>query len=525
MLLARLKKIRIAVSILFFLFTAVLFLDFKSYIPITAHKYILYVQFVPSLLKFVNVLSIAAAGFIFIIILTLLFGRVYCSTICPLGTLQDIAIYITRKFRKKKKNRFRYLRPQNLLRYGLLTLAVIPVLFGSMFVLDLLDPYSNFGKINSNLLRPVLVFLNNSAAYTLESFKNYSLYPFELRTISLLGAGFSVLFLAFVLWMSISKGRLYCNTVCPVGTLLGLISRFSIFKIAIDETKCKGCGICERTCKSGCIDNKTRSVDFSRCVSCFNCFNVCPSEGLTYEKPSKEKETVDLKETDTKKREFIFKTSAYLVGLSGLAFMQQKKVIKSYKKNSVPTFKQNPLTPPGSRGIDHFTSTCTACHLCVSACPAQVLQPAYLEYGLRGMMQPHMDYMTSFCQYECTICTDVCPNGAILPLTLETKKLTQLGKVKFVKDDCIVKTENTDCGACSEHCPTKAVNMVPYKGKLSIPEVKDEYCIGCGACEYACPARPYKAIYVEGNPKHLIAKKPEVKKIDQKVDYKEDFPF
>ncbi|MGE5352905.1 MAG: 4Fe-4S binding protein, partial [Acidobacteriota bacterium] len=248
MSLARLKKVRIAVSILFFLFTAVLFLDFKSYIPITAHKYILYVQFVPSLLKFVNVLSIASAGFIFVIILTLLFGRVYCSTICPLGTLQDIAIYLTRKFRKKKKNRFSYLKPQNFLRYGLLALAAIPVLFGSMFVLDLLDPYSNFGKINSNLLRPVLVFLNNSAAYTLESFKNYSLYPFELRTLSLLGAAFSVLFLAFVLWMSISKGRLYCNTVCPVGTLLGLLSRFSIFKIAIDQTKCKGCGICERAC-------------------------------------------------------------------------------------------------------------------------------------------------------------------------------------------------------------------------------------------------------------------------------------
>ncbi|MGE5432370.1 MAG: 4Fe-4S binding protein, partial [Syntrophomonadaceae bacterium] len=282
MLLARLKKVRIAVSIIFFVFTAVLFLDFKNFLPIAAHKYILYVQFVPSVLNFINIFSIAAAGFIFIIILTLLFGRVYCSTICPLGTLQDIAIYFTRKFRKKKKNRFSYLKPQNLLRYGILALSVIPLLFGSMFVLDLLDPYSNFGKISSNLIRPVLVFINNSVAYTLESFKNYSLYPFELRTISILGAGFSVLFLAFVLWMSITKGRLYCNSVCPVGTLLGLLSRFSVFKIAIDQSKCKGCGICERACKSGCIENKSRSVDFSRCVSCFNCFDVCPSEGLRY---------------------------------------------------------------------------------------------------------------------------------------------------------------------------------------------------------------------------------------------------
>lgn len=524
MLLARLKKIRIAVSIIFFVLTAVLFLDFKNYIPMAAHKAILYVQFVPSVIKFINVFSIAAAGFVFVIVLTLLFGRVYCSAICPLGTLQDIIIYFTRKFRKKKKNRFHYLRPQNLLRYGLLGLTVITALSGSMFVLDLLDPYSSFGKINSSISRPMLIGLNNFAAYTLEHFKNYSLYPYELRTISFLATGFSVLFTAFILWMSVSKGRLYCNTVCPVGSFLGLLSRFSIFKIAIDQSKCKGCGICERACKSGCIENKTRSLDLTRCVSCFNCFDVCPSEGLTYKKPAEEKESAEKKEADIKKREFIVQTSAYILGLSGLAFFQQKK-IKSYKNNTIPAFKKNPLTPPGSISIEHFTGSCTACHLCISACPVQVLQPAYLQYGLRGMMQPHMDYNTSFCNYECTICTEVCPNGAILPLTPEAKKLTQLGKVKFVKGDCIVETENTDCGACSEHCPTKAVNMVPYKGKLSIPEIKDEVCIGCGACEYACPAKPYKAIYVEGNPVHLKAKKPEIKKLQEKVDYKEDFPF
>ncbi|MCU7495036.1 MAG: 4Fe-4S binding protein [Ignavibacteria bacterium] len=524
MSLARLKKVRIAVSILFFALTAFLFLDFKSFLPLTVNKYVLYLQFVPSVLKFINVFSLlAAAGFIFVIVLSLFFGRVYCSTICPLGTLQDLAIYFSRKFRRKKKSRFHYLKANNFLRYGFLAISVIPVFFGSMFALDLLDPYSNFGKISANLFRPVVVFLNNSAAYALEKFQNYSLYPFELRTVSLLGAVFSLFFLALVIIMSVSKGRLYCNSICPVGTLLGLLSRFSFFKIAIDQSRCKGCGICEKSCKSGCIDNKSRTVDYSRCVSCFDCFNVCPSQGIGYLKPFKKKSNSAQKETDYAKREFIFKTSAYILGLSGFAFLQKKP--KSYKNNSVPTTKQTPLTPPGSMGIEHFTSTCTACHLCISACPAQVLQPSYLEFGLRGMMQPHMDYRTSFCNFECVACTEVCPNGAILPLTLEQKKLTQLGKVRFVKDDCIVKTENTDCGACSEHCPTKAVNMVPYIGKLSIPQVNDEICIGCGACEYACPAKPFKAIYVEGNPVHLKAKKPEIKKLEEKVDYKEDFPF
>lgn len=136
-----------------------------------------------------------------------------------------------------------------------------------------------------------------------------------------------------------------------------------------------------------------------------------------------------------------------------------------------------------------------------------------------------MEYGSGYCNYDCVICGDVCPSGAILPIPLEQKKLSQLGVAKFVKENCIVETEGTDCGACSEHCPTKAVNMVPYKGKLVIPEVKSDYCIGCGACEHACPTKPYKAIYVDGNPIHKVAKKAETKQIDQKVDYKEAFPF
>jgi ferredoxin len=124
------------------------------------------------------------------------------------------------------------------------------------------------------------------------------------------------------------------------------------------------------------------------------------------------------------------------------------------------------------------------------------------------MMQPVMDYHKGFCAYNCTKCTDICPTSALQPLVLEAKKLTQLGKVNFIKDNCVVKTEKTACGACSEACPTKAVYMVPYEGNLLIPETDKQICIGCGHCEFACPVIPYKAIYVNGNPVHLAAKKP-----------------
>ena len=131
-----------------------------------------------------------------------------------------------------------------------------------------------------------------------------------------------------------------------------------------------------------------------------------------------------------------------------------------------------------------------------------MIKPAFLEYGLGGMMQPMMDFEKGFCNYDCTVCSDVCPNGALLPLTMEEKHHNQMGQVKFILENCIVFTDGTHCGACSEHCPTQAVSMVPYKDGLTIPHTEVEICVGCGGCEYVCPATPHKAIYVEGIKKH-----------------------
>jgi len=134
-----------------------------------------------------------------------------------------------------------------------------------------------------------------------------------------------------------------------------------------------------------------------------------------------------------------------------------------------------------------------------------------------------MDYHKSFCTFNCTKCTEICPTNALHPLLLDAKKLTQLGKANFIEDNCIVKTENTACGACSESCPTKAVHMIPYKGNLVIPEVTDDICIGCGHCEFVCPTVPYKAIFVDGNPVHLAAKKPE--NVESEIKTPVEFPF
>ena len=136
-----------------------------------------------------------------------------------------------------------------------------------------------------------------------------------------------------------------------------------------------------------------------------------------------------------------------------------------------------------------------------------------------------MNYAAGYCTYDCVRCTQVCPSGALLPLDVATKKEVQLGKSIFVKDDCIVITKKKDCGACSEHCPTKAVKMIPYEEKLMLPEVNNEICVGCGACEHACPTTPRKAIYVVANAVHQKAKKPPVEKLENPLETQKDFPF
>ena len=196
------------------------------------------------------------------------------------------------------------------------------------------------------------------------------------------------------------------------------------------------------------------------------------------------------------------------------------------QEKEIDTTKLTPVTPPGSQNLEHFNKHCTACHLCITHCPQQILKPAGFNFGIRYAFKPHMVfYEMAYCNYECTVCSQVCPTGAIQKLTKEEKKVTQVGIAQFVKDRCIVATEGTSCGACSEHCPTQAVRMEPYlDGALTLPHVHEELCIGCGGCESICPARPIKAINVLANKVHQKAQKPpEGKTNTEKKDL--DFGF
>jgi len=507
-----LKNIRIVLSILFFLPILVFFLDFTGKLPLVLHQF-LKIQWIPALLS----LNFVVIGIL--LTLSILFGRIYCSTICPLGVFQDVIEWKSKLFRKKKKkNRFKFSKPQNILRYSILGAIILLFVFGSSFLVILLDPYSTFGRIVSQLFRPLLIWVNNGFAWSLNSMGNYSLYKVEQIAFIPIAFIIAIIFFFSIAALAVKNGRLYCNTICPVGTFLGILSKVSVFRIAFEELNCNRCGSCEKNCKSQCIDSNTMSVDDSRCVTCFNCLSACKRGGIKYEirykKPNANHTQTPV---DNSRRTFILISGAVV----GSMIMAKANNLNS-KKDSI--LSRKPIMPPGAQNINHFNAHCTGCQLCVTKCPMQVLKPASLQYGISGITQPHLVFSTHiFCTYDCNICSSVCPTDALKPVAMEQKKLTQIGVAKLRIDMCEVITHETDCGACSEHCPTQAVHMIPYKNGLTKPEVTEDLCIGCGGCESICPVRPYQAIYVEGSEIQTKAKKPEeAKKFDKVID---DFGF
>lgn len=512
-----LKWSRVILAILFFLPITFFFVDFSDVLPDSLSR-LLNLQIVPAIL----------GGFIGILLLqfivAFLFGRIYCSVICPAGILQDVInrLYCIGKKKKKGARRFVFRKPMNILRYGLLGATTALAIFGFTGLVMLFDPYSNFGRIATNLFRPVVMWGNNLIADLLMQFDNYALYHVTVSTVTTAALIAALVALTLFIVMVALRGRLFCNSLCPVGSLLGLVSRYSLFRISFDKAGCIQCGKCEYSCKAEAIDAKNMTVDASRCVDCFNCVSTCSKNALVYKfnpgfKSAKSEITPDLSVNTSElnkqngRRNFLATTVA--VAGSAPIVSAIADTISDEKDNT--TKKWPPITPPGSLNLERFKDKCTACHLCVVQCPSHVLRPTGLEYGFDFLLRPRLAYIDSYCNYECTVCADVCPTDAIKPLTKEEKITTQVGIAKFMIDRCIVHTEKTDCGACSEHCPTQAVHMIPYEGTLTIPNVTEDLCIGCGGCESICPVRPGRAIIIKANTIHAFVKPPEEEEVKE----------
>lgn len=505
-----LRTVRIILATIFFVGITLLFLDFKGII----HPYLSWmakVQFLPALLA----LNLIIVGVL--IIVTLIFGRIYCSIICPLGILQDIFGWIGRRF---KKNRYTYSKPKNWLRYTVLALFVIAILAGINSFVALLAPYSAYGRIAQNIFSPVSLWAFHKEIYI------RSIGTFAIAAVTLI----------IIAVLAFRNGRTWCNTICPVGTILSFFSRFPLLRPVINTSKCVNCTLCAKKCKASCINTKEHKIDFSRCVMCGDCIKNCHKGAISYTtkrypapvqstQPSQQTahpvQNQDITETNQQKS--IGKTSienqeeensgmerrSFLV-IAGM--MVTAVAAKARDKELPPIIKRETvkreieLVPAGAVGIKHFTEHCTACQLCVSVCPNKVLKPSG---NIMTLMQPHLTFEKGFCAPECNKCSTVCPTGAIKKIDLSQKFFTQIGRAVWDASLCIPMAEERHCGRCERHCPTGAITLVAIdpsdEASPRFPVVDEDICIGCGACENACPVSPLPAIYVEGYPEHKLS--------------------
>ena len=465
-----LRKIRISLAAVCFVLMNLLLAGVNW--GLTQHiGWLARVQFLPALL------ALDYTMLLVLIVLTLLFGRIYCSILCPLGILQDLFGWVGRK---QKKHRYSSSPEKRWLRYGVLVVFAGCLIIGFAPVTTLLEPYSAYGRIVNSLW-----------------FRSWSVGLVALLTLVIPG------------WLAWRNGRTYCNTVCPVGTILSFFARFSLLRVQVNETRCNKCLLCEKNCKAAAIDSKTGKVDYSRCVVCGDCLEVCKHGALHYKTAPMMGRFTDKPSTTDKPDEGrrAMLTSAGLV-VASVALSQAKiKVdggLAEIEDKKVPA-RETPVTPPGSISAHHLSRHCTACQLCISSCPNNVLRPSTDPLHL---MQPVMSFERGFCRPECTRCSHVCPTGAIKPVSKEEKTAIHIGHAVWIEANCIPVVNGDSCNACSRHCPAGAIQLVDYKTKdgrqVRVPAIDNERCIGCGECEYLCPARPFSAIYVEGNKMHHI---------------------
>ena len=495
-----LKKTRIVLATIFFACITLLFLDVTG----ALHAWLGWmakVQFLPAVLA-LNVAVVAV-----LLALTLLLGRVYCSVICPLGVMQDIISWVHGKTKKKNRFRFSWSPAKNWLRYGMLALFIILLVAGVNSAVALLAPYSAYGRIASSLLAPIYQWGNNFFAWVAEKADSYAFYSTEVWLRSL--PTFIVALVTFVVIFVLAwkNGRTWCNTICPVGTVLGFFSRFSVFAPVIDTEKCRNCGLCGKQCKASCINTKEHEIDYSRCVACMDCIDTCKDGAIhyayRYAKKAEGKTQEAKPGVDAGRRAFV--TSAVIASSAAALKAQEIKVdggLAEIERAQKPE-RKTPIVPAGAVSLKHFSQHCTACQLCVSNCPNQVLRPST---SLLTFMQPEMSFERGYCRPECTNCSEVCPAGAIRPVTIEEKSSIQIGHAVINLDNCVVNTDGVKCGNCARHCPAGAIRLVrknPDDPKsLMIPTVDESRCIGCGACENLCPARPFSAIHIEGHEVH-----------------------
>ncbi|MBF0329995.1 MAG: 4Fe-4S binding protein [Nitrospirae bacterium] len=418
-----------------------------------------------------------------IIVGTMIFGRFFCSWICPMGIINQIAGNIFNKLRAVdliKMNAYRVLY-----RFKYYVLALLLVL-------------AAFGTIQTGLLDPI-PFITKAFAVSVYPAVNYWSGGFYLKQPVFQG-GFllAVIFIA-VLFANRFINRFWCRSLCPLGALLGLLSFKPLLQIWRDTTKCNDCMKCVQNCHGACDPHA--SLRTSECMVCMNCISDCPENAMHYGLP---KDTSSVHAPLDVNRRRLIETAVF----GTIMFPMMRSVItsKTVSQHSV-------IRPPGSIAEGDFLRRCIKCGECMKVCPTNVIQPALLEAGFEGIWTPILLNKIGYCEYNCVLCSRVCPTGAIVPLTVEKKigkppaqKPVKIGIAFYDRGRCLPWSMHTECIVCEEVCPTSPkaiwfqdVEMQMRDGTTKVfkrPYMDPELCIGCGICENKCPVRDKPAVRV-----------------------------
>jgi ferredoxin len=413
------------------------------------------IQFGPAIMTLATRFTFAVLAIAIGILLgTILFGRYFCAVLCPLGTIQD-AMGALRKSGVSVPN-------LKWIRYGVTAVSCALFLAGWNIGFRLLDPFSRVGSAMSGI-RDTLVAVWSGAG-----------------TVSWTAVLGGVLPLAVLAGLVLWKKRIYCTALCPVGTILGLFAKNSLFGMRFTNA-CIACGQCASSCPTGCIDACNRHVDRERCVLCLACISACRSKGLAYRRQSWQSHPQP-DSVDASRRVFLAKGMAAALGVfaagSGMLGLTNFTSMAGEDHSGR-------IYPPGAGHPDRFYQQCTGCQLCAAKCPTNVIKPTWLGFG-----PVRLDYSAGRCDYDCAECGSVCPTGALQKLSLDDKRYTRIGQAAVELILCRVATDNVPCDLCAQACPVKAIYMVDNPQGPPAPEVNAFHCIGCGACQHICPVRP-----------------------------------
>ncbi|MFH1488482.1 MAG: 4Fe-4S binding protein [Pseudomonadota bacterium] len=427
-----------------------------------------------------------------LLLLSPLFGRLFCGYICPMGTTLDGADWVF-KAHRKNGNQSGRLRS---LKYLLVLFLIGASIFGVSFVF-LASPLSLITRFYGLMIHPLLAFLLDGSLRIIRPLSEWmdvnTFLLAQIKTPRFATQFFLLAFFISLFALARLSPRFWCRNLCPSGALLALLSRKSVIRRQVSD-ECTSCGLCVNVCPMNAVDSEEPGrTRHEECLMCQSCSRICPVNAISFSCRPRTGPG-DPSRISASRRQFI---AAGLCGAATAAVTLTGLQTSYGKEGPGRVAPAGLLRPPGSLPEFSFLSRCVRCGECMTACPTNTLQPIWFKAGIQGLFSPAITPRRGVCNPECRNCGTVCPTGAISKLTKKERVWAKTGTAVIFRQKCLAWEHRKSCMVCDEVCPFKAVEFIKEPGNpVPVPQVVEEKCAGCGSCEYYCPVQNEAAIVV-----------------------------